>query len=176
MGKGGIVLGLIGIILGAGGIGFGYFIWTGQADIKTDLTDTQDNLALRYIWYSYDTSIYYPPYLDYGVIPNISIVIDLDAPVSLHLLFVSAAICYPDPGTFRDMIFYFMIDGVRLTSPRTRVGLYEGFSTYQYASVTLQHFIPIMTPGVYNFTVVVLSEYAANYIKESTFSINSFQV
>ena len=42
MGKGGTVLGLIGIILGAGGIGFGYFIWTGQATIKTNLTDTQN--------------------------------------------------------------------------------------------------------------------------------------
>ncbi|KKL78175.1 hypothetical protein LCGC14_2027460 [marine sediment metagenome] len=30
MGKGGAVLGLIGIILGAGGIAFGYFIWIGQ--------------------------------------------------------------------------------------------------------------------------------------------------
>lgn len=53
MGKSGPVLGLIGIILGAGGLGFGYIIWSGQATIKTNVTDTQNNLGLRGIWYSY---------------------------------------------------------------------------------------------------------------------------
>ncbi len=190
MGKGGTVLGLIGIILGAGGLGFGYFIWAGQATLATNLTDTQNNqgtlasdladtqntLALHDIWYSYYTSIFLPPYLDYGVIPNISIVVDLVAPVSLHLLFVSAAKCLPDPVEFRDLFFYFMIDDVRLTSPWTRVGPFEGVSTYEYSSVSLQHFIPVMPPGVYNITVVALSEYSANFIRESTFSITSFPV
>ncbi len=35
MGKGGVVLGLIGIILGAGGIVFGYINWTGQSNNLT---------------------------------------------------------------------------------------------------------------------------------------------
>jgi len=190
MGKGGTVLGLIGIILGAGGLGFGYFIWTGQATLATNLTDaqnsqgnlasdladTQNTLALHDIWYSYYTTIFLPPYLDYGVIPNISIVVDLFGPVSLHLLYVGAARCIPDPLSFSDLFFYFMIDNVRLLSPWTRVGPFEGVSSYEYSSVTLQHVIPVMAPGVYNITVVVLSEYAANFVRQSTFSITSFPV
>ncbi len=47
MGRGGAVLGLIGIILGAGGIAFGYFIWRGQNNNLTQpkLVGVWDGLA-----------------------------------------------------------------------------------------------------------------------------------
>lgn len=190
MGKGGTVLGLIGIILGAGGVGFGYFAWTGQSSNRTDITTTQSDLAtilgdltaiqgdlaLRRIWYSYYTNNYHPPYLTYGVIPNISIVLDLFGPVSLHLLYVGAARCIPNPSSFSDLFFYFMIDNVRLLAPWTRVGPYEGVSSYEYSSVTLQYVIPVMASGVHNITVVVLSEDAANFVRQNTFSIVSYPV
>lgn len=176
MGRGGTVLGLIGIILGAGGVGFGYFILTGQIAIKTDLTDTQDKLALRGIWYSYYTNIYYPPYQDYGVIPNISIVVDIVAPVSLHLLYVGAVRCSPYPLSFRNLVFYFMIDNVRLLSPKTRVGPYDGDSIYEYSSITLQHFIPKMASGMHNITVVVWSQEGGVFVRQNTFSIVSYPV
>ncbi len=52
MGKGGTALGMIGIILAAGAIGFGFFVWNGQNTVNSglnsdldDLTDTLSNLA-----------------------------------------------------------------------------------------------------------------------------------
>ncbi|KKN09247.1 hypothetical protein LCGC14_1048490 [marine sediment metagenome] len=52
MGKGGTALGIIGIILAAGSIGFGFFVWNGQNTINSglnsdldDLTDTFSNLT-----------------------------------------------------------------------------------------------------------------------------------
>jgi hypothetical protein len=183
MGKGGIVLGIIGIMLGAGGLGFGFLIWSNQGTIQenlddtdNDIEDTQDILSLHRIWYNSHEDIFYPPYLVYEPIPNMSIIVDLGAPVSLHLLFTCSARILSDSTSFSDVFFYFMIDGVRELSPWTRVGPYEGVSTYEYHSVALQHFYPQMTPGTYNFTVVVLSERAGNFIRESTFSIRSYPV
>jgi len=43
----------------------------------------------------------------------------------------------PDPISYADILFYFMIDGVRLVNPYARVGPYEGQATYNYLSVCL---------------------------------------
>jgi len=73
MGKGGSILGIIGILLGAGGLGFGFIAWNNQITM-------QANLAVQDIWYQYDqnTFIVNPPFT-YLHIPNMSIVFDLVA-------------------------------------------------------------------------------------------------
>ncbi|MHA2087047.1 MAG: hypothetical protein ACW972_02145 [Promethearchaeota archaeon] len=68
-----------------------------------------------------------------------------------------------------------MINDVRQTEmPWTRVGSYESNTNYEYYSVSLQHYIEIMPPGVYNITVVVLTEQVGNFIRESSLFIQTF--
>ena len=47
MGKGGSILGIIALLLGAGGLGFGFITWNTQNSMQTNLT-AQD------IWSQYD--------------------------------------------------------------------------------------------------------------------------
>ncbi|MHA2283424.1 MAG: hypothetical protein ACXAC5_21500 [Promethearchaeota archaeon] len=164
MGKGGALLGIIGILLGAGGIGFGVINWMNQPVIPHEPQ-----------WYSYHDSNFAPtPEAVYFPIPNISIVFELGRPMSLHLLFTCSARCHGNSTTFSDLFFYFMINDVRqIDMPWARVGSFESNTNYEYYTVSLQHYIEIVPPGVYNITVVVLTEQVGNFIRESSLWIRS---
>lgn len=165
MAKAGAILGILGILLGIGGIGFGVVNWMNQSSIQDEP-----------YWYSYhDTEFYPSPILTYIPIPNISIVFNLRAPMALHLLFTCSARCFADAASFSDLFFYFMINDVRqIDMPWARVGSYQGTSDSDYYSVSLHHYIDIFPPGIYNVTVVVLTERAGNFIRQSSFWIKSY--
>ncbi|MFX0104808.1 MAG: hypothetical protein ACFE75_04905 [Candidatus Hodarchaeota archaeon] len=160
MGKGGVILGIIGIIIGTGGLAFGFVNWLDQQSR----------------WYSYRDLEFTPtPESVYIPIPNIPIIFQLGAPMSLHLLFTCSARCLGDPASFSDLFFYFMINDVRqIDMPWARVGSFESGSTYEYYTVSLQHYIALMHPGVYNITVVVMTEWVGNFIRESSFWIHAY--
>ncbi|MFX1483744.1 MAG: hypothetical protein ACFFCP_11230 [Promethearchaeota archaeon] len=161
MPRAGVALAIIGIIIGASGLWFGYTAWSSQAERQG-------------FWYSSNEAIFTPTELVYEVVPDMNITLEIGSPVSLYLSFTSSARILPDLTTFADILFYFAIDGVRLSSPFTRVGPYQGNDTYDYHSVSLTHVIDVASPGVHDFAIVVLSEIAGNFIRSSTFVIMSF--
>ncbi|MFX1379751.1 MAG: hypothetical protein ACFFA4_11740 [Promethearchaeota archaeon] len=156
MGKGGIILGIIGLLLGASGLGFGLILFIDQGK--------------RDFWYDYEATIYTPPYAEFKTVPDLFVIIGLDSPAIVHLLFTTSTRILPDPVSFADMIFYFWIDGVRLTEPFTRAGPYEGDATYQYYPVTLQY-SQTLSAGIHNISVVVFSETAGNNMRHSSLAI-----
>jgi len=167
MGKGGSILGIIGILLGAGGLGFGFLAWNTQNSI-------QASLAAQDIWYQYDGDFFHVNPIDtYLQIPNMSIVFDLATTASIHMLFVCRAIILPDPIDYVGISLYFNVDGVRLTEPRADIGSYEGSSTSDYYSVALQHFIPSFSSGTHNISVMVYSEGTPNSVWFCSLTIRS---
>ena len=160
MGKAGIILGIIGVLLGASGLGFGIIIFMNQPTT----------------YYSYHDTDFTPnPAAVYIPIPNLAIVFEIGGPESLHLLFTCSARCLGDAVSFSDLFFYFMIDGVQQTDmPWARTGGYESSTNYEYSTVSLQHFFTLTTPGIYNITVVVLTERVGNFIRESSLWIQSY--
>ncbi len=172
MSKVGIALGIIGILLGTGGIGIGYLAWENQVDLQTRLENVE--IQSYKIWSIYLGDIFTPTELVYQTIPNMSLILELNLPVSLYLIFTTSARIIPTPSSFSDMLFYFMLDDVRMTTPFTRVGSFEGTASYEYHSVSLSHFFELISPGTYNFSISVISEYGANFIRESTFTVISF--
>ena len=133
MGKGGIILGLIGLLLGASGLGLGVINFMSQPTI----------------YYSYRDTDYMPtPALVYIPIPHLALVFEISGPVSLHPLFTCSARCYGDAVSFSDLFFYFMINDVRQTDmPWARTGGYESNTNYEYSTVSLQHYFTLTTPG-----------------------------
>ncbi len=165
MGKGGALLGILGILLGIGGLGFGVINW-----MNTPVIPHEPH------WYSYHDTEFIPgPVAVYNPIPNISIVFELGRPMSLHLLFTCSAKIIGDVASYSDLFFYFMINNVQQTDmPWGRAGSHESESFYEYYTVSLQHYIEIMPAGIYNITVVVMTERVGNLIRESSFWIQSF--
>jgi hypothetical protein len=127
-------------------------------------------------YYSYhDTEFYPSPALVYVPIPTLALVFEIGSPVSLHLVFTCSARCYGDAVSFSDLFFYFMINGVQQTDmPWARTGGYQSNTNSEYSTVSLQHYFTLNTPGLYNITVVVLTERARNFIRESSFWIQVY--
>ena len=172
MGKGGIILGLIGLLLGAGGLGLGVINYMNQPTIPT----IDYNINRPTVYYDYRDTDYAPsPALVYIPIPTLEIIFEIGEPVSLHLLFTCSARCLGDAGSFSDLFFYFMINDVRQTDmPWARTGGYQSNTIYEYSTVSLQHYFTLNTPGLYNITVVVLTEWLGNFIRESSLWIRSY--
>jgi len=159
MGKGGAVLGVIALILGAGGLGFGLITWIEQGKID--------------FWYDCKEDIYTPPALVYVTVPDLYVIVRLDASATVHLLFTTSTRILPDPISFADMFFYFWIDGVRLTNPFTRAGPYQGDATYQYYPVALQY-SQTLSKGTHNISIVVISETAGNFMRSSSLAVTRY--
>jgi hypothetical protein len=159
MAKGGIILGIIALILGAGGLGFGLITWIDQG--KTDF------------WYDYKEDIYTPPDLVYETVPDLFVIVSLDTTATIHILFTTSTRILPNPGSYADMIFYFWIDGVRLSDPFTRAGPFQGTATYQYYPVVLQHSL-ILSAGIHNISISVISETAGNFMRSSCLAVTRY--
>ena len=171
------VLGIIGILLGTAGLGVGYIAWENQADLQTRLinVESQDNQSTSYhVWSTYEEAIFTPTELIFQSLPNMSQIIDISDPVSLYLIFTTSAKIIPEPSSFSDILFYFILNNERMENPFTRVGSFQGTASYEYHSVSLTQFFNVMSPGTYNFSISVFSESAGNFIRESSLTILSF--
>jgi hypothetical protein len=168
MGKGGVVLGIIALIIGGGGLGLAAINWLELGSLEIPEVPTSPE---KDFWYSYKESIYTPPDLVYVTVPNLYVIVDLSNISTLHLLFTTSSRILPNPVSFADMIFYFWIDGTRLLNPFTRAGPYEGTATYQYIPVTLQ-FVLEMSTGTHNISISVFSETVGNLIRDSVLTVN----
>ncbi|MHA2039525.1 MAG: hypothetical protein ACW98X_24150 [Promethearchaeota archaeon] len=166
MGKGGTILGMIALIIGIGGLGFGFIAWTDQGDTYVYHGSAE-------FWYDYKEDIYTPPDSVYINIPDLYLIFTLNSSATVHMLFTTSTRILPDPLSFADMIFYFWIDGVRLLAPFTRAGPFEGDATYQYYPVALQH-SQILSAGTHNVSIVVFSETAGNFVRSSCLAITRY--
>ena len=175
MGKGGIILGLIGLLLGAGALGLGYINYMNNINYMNPPT-IDYNVNRPVVYYSYrDTDFTPTPAMVHIPIPDLELVFEIEDPVSLHLLFTCSARCYGDTVSFSDLFFYIMINDVRETDMSwARTGGYESNTNYEYSTVTLQHYFTLTTPGIYNITVTILTESAGNFIREASLWIRSY--
>jgi hypothetical protein len=162
MGKGSAILGIIGILIGAGGLGFGIITWMEQSQVN--------------IWNDYEVNIFYPTLAAYETIPNLYVIIDLSSPVQLYVTFSASTRLNPNPTSLGDIIFYFMIDDVILPTPSNRVGSYEGGSTNDYFSVILQYFNHSFSARRHNISVVVWSDAVGNMIRECFLTAQSYPI
>ena len=162
MGKAGIILGIIGILIGSVGLGFGFITWINQSQVN--------------IWNDYEPDYFTAPDLSYEAIPDLYVIVDLRAPVQLYVTFSASTRILPDPVSFADIFFFIMIDGTRLLNPFTRVGPYRGTSTYDYHSVTLQYFNASFPAGRHNISIAYWSETAGNVIRECLLTVQSYPI
>ena len=159
MGKGGVIMGILGLLIGAGALALGFITFTNQQRMD--------------FWYDSEVEPYYPPYVEYETIPNLYVIVELDAPSTLHILFTTSARILPNPASFADIIFYLYLDGVRLLDPYTRAGPFEGDATYQYYPVALQY-SQIFSAGIHNISIIVWSETAGNMLRSSFIAVNRY--
>jgi hypothetical protein len=164
MGKGGTVLEIIAILIGAGGLTFCLISWTSVQKINN----------LSNVLYSKNDGPYtINPAFTVLEVPNLNVSFDLSAPASVYLSFNCRASITAASG-YSTAFFFFAIDGDLVNSPASRVGNYQGGSTNDYYSVSLQHLIESMVAGYHNVTVRVSSENTVNVLTYMTLYVQTF--
>lgn len=167
MGKAGTVLGLIGILIGAGGLTIGFIAWSSMITMQTELNLNNEYYSI------YDGPYTVSPAFTVLEIPNLNITFVLNQISRVYLSFTCQAEITPSSGT-SSVFFFFKIDGVDLLSPVSRVGNFQGGSTEDYFSVNLQHLIENMAAGSHNVSLGVSSESTANILTSMTLFIQTF--
>jgi hypothetical protein len=169
MGKGGVILGIIALIIGGGGLGLAFLNWSELGSLEIPEVPTTPE---KDFWYSYREAFYYPPGLEYVTVPNLFIIVELSNITTLHLLFTTSTKIVPDPFGYADMLFYFWIDGTMLLNPVTRAGPFQENSTYQFIPVALQFVLLEMPTGTHNISISVFSETPGNGMRSSVLAVN----
>ena len=171
MGKGGAVLGIIGILLGAGGLGFGFIVWNNQNALQSQLV----GLAPQNIWHRYYEDIFDVDLINtYMTIPNVSISIDLTEKASILLSFTCKA---TTEGTIlgrSDIIIYYYIDEVIISNPNARVGTFYGNFSFYFHSVSLDYFSEGWSVGTHNISMFARSTVDTNSLQNCHLTIQSF--
>ena len=163
MAKGGIVLGLIGILLGAGGLGFGIFTWS---VLQTNAENTET-------WYkSDDTTFAVSPAATVLELTNLTITFELTSTASVYMSFSCVVEIFPLGGS-STVFFFYKVDGVILSNPTVEVGNVNAGSLRGYYSVNLQHYIENMSPGMHNITPQVSSGTDINLLSEMSLFVQS---
>ena len=163
MGKGNVVLGLIGLILGAGGLGLGTFTWITTTSLESQAVNYSEQMT----WFRYNGSAFNcdPPYT-YKVFIGLTVEFEMEQNESVLFSFMSRAHTEPVSGWSQIFVF-FRIDGIILTNPNAAVGTYNGahITIFMMNLQTVRH---NLSPGVHNVSVFVYGTSSANYIWEST--------
>jgi hypothetical protein len=171
MGKGGTILGLIGILIGAGGLAIGFIAWSSMTAIQTELNNYD---SIHNTFYTNNSGPYtVTPAFTVLEIPNLNITFELSTPASIYLSFACYAEITPSGGT-SSVFFFFNIDGVDILSTISRVGSFQGGSTDDYFSVNLQLVIENMAMGSHNVSVSVSTEATVNVLSYMTLYIRTF--
>jgi hypothetical protein len=173
LGKAGTVFGIIGMLLGAGGLGFGFLAWNGLNAIESN----GDKSIVQNIWHRYyDDILDVDLILTYMPIPNMSISIELTAESSIMLLFTCTAITAGSPIGGSDVRIYYYLDEVIISTPNKRVGTLYGNNSYYYQPVSLNYFSEGWSVGTHNISMFVRSAVDTNYLQYCHLIIQSFQV
>lgn len=166
MGKGSTVLGLIGLLLGAGGLALGGFAWLSVSRVENQVSSLSS-------WFKMNNTVFQcsPPFT-YITFSGLTIEFELNLDESVYFSFTCRAHTEPIGGWSR-VIVYFRVDGLFVSTPNAEGGTFNGVHTAHFM-ICLQDVRDDLTPGLHTVTVDIWGDSSANYIYQSTLFIQSF--
>ena len=169
MGKGSAVLGVIALILGAGGLGLGGLAWISVSRVETEVA----NFSEQNTWYIYNGTTLNCDPATYLTFSGLRIEFELGPNESVYFSFTGRAHTEVVPGTWSRVNVYFRVDGITELNPSAQVGMYDGEFSINYM-IHLQDVRDDLSPGVHNVTVAIRGTSAANYIWKSSLFVQTF--
>ena len=168
MGKGSAALGIIGLILGAGGLGLGGLAWLSVSTVENQV----DSFSEQNTWYKFNDSVFICDPATYLTFSGLMVEFELGPNESVYFSFTARAHTEAGLGWSR-ITAYFRVDGIFEFDPSAQVGTYNGDFTVNFM-LTLQHVRHDLSPGVHNVTAVIRGTSTANYIHYSTLFVQTF--
>ena len=158
MGRGSAVLGVLALMLGAGGLGLGGFAWISVSQVEPSIKS----------WHKYvDPAFICNPAYSYLTFTDITIDFVLEPDESVYFSFTSVAHVEAVASAWSLITVFFSVDGVLQTEPIAQVGMYDGDFLILFA-LHLEAVRTDLSSGIHNVTVVVYGYSTGNYIFDST--------
>ena len=160
MSKGNAALGVIALILAAGGLGLGGFAWISVSNIETQ--------SVQNTWYKFNgTSFNSDPSGTYLTFTGLTIEFELSLSESVYFSYTCRVHTEAVPGGWSRITVYFKVDGIMQSDPHAQVGMYMGDFSINYM-VHLQNVRNDLSAGTHNVTVVIWGDSTGNYVYQST--------
>jgi len=166
-----MALALLGVIIGASGLGFGVYstmqVQTGafageDGDDGDDGKDGTDGTGVKRTWYSeYIPPVFSNPILNFITINSLNITFNIDSGESVHFLYNSLAMV--SKGQFIRVDF--VLDGNVILDPYTAFS--NGGNVTVYSSLSLQYSNSMLSEGSHEITIAIYGDFASNGVLES---------
>ncbi len=170
MGKGSTALGVIAIILAAGGLGLGGLAWISVSKVETQVA----NFSEQSTWYKYSGPAFIcSPSSTYLTFSALTIEFELGLNESVYFSFTSRAHTEAVLGWSRILVC-FRVDGILQSDPNAEVGMYNGDFTINFM-LHLQTVRTDLSAGVHNVTVMIWGDTSANYVYKSTLFVQKVE-
>lgn len=155
MGKVSSALTVLGLILGASGLGIGAYSLITTNQVQEDLLDFKEDYTEPKIWYKEDSTVYLAGPLEMiSSYPELTIQFTREPHTTVYFCFTSTArLSYKLRGVSYVKV-WFNIDGTHLVTPMAKVEVIYP-SSYYKESITLQFSTNIVTTGSHTVTVDV---------------------
>jgi len=167
MAKRGTVLGLIGLILGASGLGLGGFAWLSVYNLENHVLEQKS-------WYVYNSSTYATiPTFNYINPSVLTIDFELGAQESAYFSFSARVHIEPVIDGWSFLKVFFSVDAIIALDPHAEVGVYNGSKTVHFM-INLQDVRDDLAPGDHNVKIYIYGSSSANYIFYSSLFVQKF--
>lgn len=177
MGKGNATLGVLALILAAGGLGLGGYAWISISRVETQVASfsEQDNIIIynntcvnNTTWYKFNGPAFTcNPTGTYLTFSALTIEFELGPNESVYFSYTARAHTEAVPGAWSRIVVYFRVDGILQSDPNAEVGMYNGDFTINFM-LHLQTVRSDLSAGIHNVTVVIWGDSTANYVYKST--------
>ena len=163
MGKCGTILGLTGLILGAGGIGIGGFAWLSISTLENQIV----NIGEQTTWYKEnETTFQCNPPNTYLTFTGLIIEFELGTNESVYLSFMAWAHT-EQIVRWSKIWLYFRIDGILDMDQHAEVGTFNGDETVNFM-IPLQDVRDDLSTGIHTVTIDIYGSSSVNYISHSS--------
>ncbi len=169
MGKAGTVLAVMGLLIGASGVGIAGVSWYSTLQLQEDFLEFKNNYSEPNIWYKEYNWNVFQMIGDYKTIEQLTINFTVGENETMYFCYTGEARIF---RVYRDdsyLSVFFNIDGYHLDNPTVTIGVEEASSYSYYQSITLQFSITALSVGAHNVTIDLVTTVGSdNHLKKSS--------
>ena len=164
MGRGSVALGIIALVLAAGGLGLGGLAWISVSTIEPQ----GDSFSEQNTWYKFSGPAFTcNPTTTYLTFSALTIEFELGPNESVCFSYTGRVHVESVISAWSRVRVYFRVDGILQSDPMAEVGMYNGDFTINFM-LHLQTVKSDLSAGIHNVTVVIWGDSTGNYVYKST--------
>jgi len=168
------LLGIVGLIIGAVGLGLGASALTELARIESQLDIISEDTHEHNGWYKrLDSAVYSNPNFTNIPITELTITFELESNEAVYFSYMAGVTLVPNSG-LSFIGINFRVDGIQLLNPYNTFGVKNVSAVNHYSTITLQLYKDDLSAGIHNVTVDILGSHVGNNVVLNTLYVQKY--